>query len=844
MEVVSRSPLPVGSLRWQVRPGAWVLTFVCKATFLLQVGKSQLSPTQEPIHEEDSHWDDDPTRSLYAASDLYPLKVRSDVVLVGSAFAPGGAPVRSLIARLVIGEVDKSIEAVTERSYSPDGMLIGGPPFARMPLVYERAGGGPETSNPIGVRADVRDLRGRFKLPNLMPPGAAVPAPGEVVAPIGFGPIPPTWPTRRNKLGRHGLSFSPRALLEAPLPEDIDRSFFNAAPLDQQIPELSEDARIILENLHPQMSRLATSLPGLRPRATLEGRGGTTALSMRCDGLWIDSDRSICTLTWSGQLMLDRRDEPGRVVITLEDMTASAIEADGPATARVPDDPPVRPPAHTILPDDFELPQGTLAPRPAPAALPFVQTVPTPPREEARHAQPSSGLPFVQPKGFRSVPPAPPSTPPPASRVPPPPVPPASPSTPPPPRAPLAPPPVPPASASKPSAPPPAPSARPPAPAPSSAPAWPTVKLAPPPIPPPVPPVPTPAKPAPAKPADDNVWSAGLSRDPAPARSIGETVVAVAAATQTPQDGSSGVLAASNAAAGGAGSPAAAKRDGERTATPLFSGVRASPRLDARDILHLIWYEPDSVARICRVPAWRTILDEMEQRKADDGLDDPAPTRNPIEIEDKRDIFEILARGTAGDTDGLGDELGAAVRPGGKFVPPLLLLAGELSFPFDERETLKAMVAVATPIASADEALKNALREAREFLAMPDVVTPAPIVEGYTARIRDAISRGRRTAATDLLEGQVERALLEGRHYQRRQVLGMNAVRALLSSGGGSGSRPAPLYLPDETARKLPLFQRFRARLLVELYLQEDQYESHPAALKALALGRVAMSPR
>jgi len=811
-----------------------VLTFVCKATFLLQPGTSQLSPDQEPIHEEDSYWDDDPTRSLYAASDLYPLKVRSDVVLVGSAFAPGGAPVRSLIARLVVGDVDKSIEAVTDRSYSPDGMLIGGPPFARMPLVYERAGGGPETSNPIGVRADVRDLRGRFKLPNLMPPGAAVPAPGEVVAPIGFGPIPPTWPTRRSKLGRNAHGFSPSALLEAPLPDDIDRSFFNAAPLDQQIPELSEDARIILENLHPQMSRLATSLPGLRPRATLEGRGGATTLAMRCDGLWIDADRSICTLTWSGQLMLERRDEPGRVVITLEEMSAAALEADGPETARVPDDPPVRPPAHTVLPEeDLEPSLGTTGARPA-AALPFVQTAPPPPREEARPAQPSGGLPFVQPKAFRSVPPPPPSAP--RAPLAPPPVPPAAASKPSAQRAPLAPPPVPPAAASKPSAPPPAPSARPPAPA--SAPVWPAVKLAPPPIPPPVP-----TTPAPSKTPDDNVWGAGLSRDAAPARSIGETVVAVAAATAAPQDGSSGVLAASNAAAGGGALPSLAKRDGERTATPLFSGVRASPRLDARDVLHLIWYQPDSVARICRVPAWRAILDEMEQQKADDGLDDPAPTRDPVEIEDKRDIFEILARGTAVDTDGLGDELGAAVRPGGKFVPPLLLLAGELSFPFDERETLKAMVGVATPIASADEALKNALREAREFLSMSDVVSPAPIVEGYTTRIRDAISRGRRTAATDLLEGQVERALLEGRHYQRRQVLGMNAVRALLSSGGSSGSRPAPLYLPDEVARKLPLFQRFRARLLVELYLQEDQYEPHPAALKALALGRVAMSP-
>ena len=44
-------------------------------------------------------------------------------------------------------------------------------------------------------------------------------------------------------------------------------------------------------------------------------------------------------------------------------------------------------------------------------------------------------------------------------------------------------------------------------------------------------------------------------------------------------------------------------------------------------------------------------------------------------------------------------------------------------------------------------------------------------------------------------------------------------------------------------AKKLPLYQRFRARLIVELYFQEDQYETHPAALKALAIGRLQQYP-
>ncbi len=92
MEVVSCSPLPVSSLLWQPQPSAWAFTFVCKATFYLQAGVAPLAASQQPIYEDDVHWNDDPARSLYAPSDLYPLKPRADVLLVGSAFAPQGTP--------------------------------------------------------------------------------------------------------------------------------------------------------------------------------------------------------------------------------------------------------------------------------------------------------------------------------------------------------------------------------------------------------------------------------------------------------------------------------------------------------------------------------------------------------------------------------------------------------------------------------------------------------------------------------------------------------------------------------------------------------------------------------
>src|SRR5206468_2579065 len=110
----------------------------------------------------------DPQRSLYSPSDLAPFKQRGDVMLVGHAFAPRGEPVRSLVVRIIVGEVDKSIEVHGERAWSPDGLLREGPRFAKMPLRYERAAGGPDTRNPVGIRPDGRpDVYGNVAIANL-----------------------------------------------------------------------------------------------------------------------------------------------------------------------------------------------------------------------------------------------------------------------------------------------------------------------------------------------------------------------------------------------------------------------------------------------------------------------------------------------------------------------------------------------------------------------------------------------------------------------------------------------------------------------------------------------------
>src|SRR5262249_46247216 len=150
-------------------------------------------------------------------------KPRADVVLVGSAFAPGGRPAQSIVARLVLGEIDKAVEAFCDRAFRQTGELVIGQRVTHMPLRYERAAGGPGTWNPVGVPRDADpDAYGMVAVPNLQPPGLHVTKRGDFIEPAGFGPIAPSWPGRAQRVGPYAAGWVPARWYERPLPQGFD----------------------------------------------------------------------------------------------------------------------------------------------------------------------------------------------------------------------------------------------------------------------------------------------------------------------------------------------------------------------------------------------------------------------------------------------------------------------------------------------------------------------------------------------------------------------------------------------------------------------------------------------
>lgn len=704
MELVSPSACPVASVIWQPRPGTWVLTVVYKATYLLRPGECPLAPKQEPLAEDDRHFGGAPTRSLWVARDLVPAKPGADVLLVGSVFAPERRPVRAVEARLVVAGVDKTIEVVADRTLWPDGSMREGPPFVAMPLVYERAAGGPGTWNPVGVRRDVRDAEGSVVLPNLQRPGAS---PANIWEPVGYGPIASTWPERCHRVGAAGGVFPFHDLSRRPLPEGMDLGFFNAAPRDQQVRALDVPLSLTLENLHPDQPRLVTTVPTAPPRAVLEGRpAGAVPIALRADTLWIDTDRELVTVTFRGMVPLQSAEERGRVVLS----TDPEHGPKGPRASRLPA--VQRPPPQLAMTADIslELRMGNRA------ALPFAPS------------EPPAALPAQLPS--------------------------------------------PPAVA-------------------ASAVAAPFL----------------------------------LARAVTPAPSVFE---------------------ASTAAAGTAPTPA------EPVPPRAVAEPEPPKRAIPQEAIELVWYAPELVPRARRKAEWRALLDALERTPLDLEFDDPAFADEPRQIEDRREIFEILAHASPADSV----DVSRCLRDDGKYVPALALFAGELELPFDELSALRATVTTASLFVGTDEGLRSAVQAAKEFLATPGLMSAPAVAEGLTRRIDEAFAAGKRPVGAGYLEAQRERVLLEQRQYQRRAVLGGKHLRGLFKLGGGeapSGAKPGsgakaaavvPAYLPDAITNELPLYPRFGVRLVAEVRLAVDRYESSGAALRVMALARTMAPPR
>ena len=300
MRILRETPFSFGYVVHALRPPQRAVIVVIKATFV-----PGTSGAWEPAPEDaqvgctaETFWDDDDTKSLRYDTDFALFKRNAEVLLAGTAHAPGGAPTTSVVASFRFGGVQRALAVFGERTWTPFGGVSEPAPFTALPLRWEHAYGGPgHPTNPVGIGAD------RRVPPRLEDPHALISEARDRPEPAGAFPIPRSWPQRTRLTGTYDGDW---AKTRWPwLPDDFDWAYFSVAPPPQQVSGYFRgDEDFAWRNLDPEIPLVEGRLPGLRARAFLQMEpiesGEFREVPLVLDTVVLDADHRRVLCTWRG----------------------------------------------------------------------------------------------------------------------------------------------------------------------------------------------------------------------------------------------------------------------------------------------------------------------------------------------------------------------------------------------------------------------------------------------------------------------------------------------------------------------------------------------------------------
>ncbi len=226
---------------------------ILKATYALgDDGQPRIAEEQEPIWPADLHLGAPGSSVLYESDGAY-HKPGTDVVVVGSVFAPRGRPVTNCQCSLTVGRRTKTLQVFGDRRWSYSRLLGSSrsdpAPFLELPLCWERAFGGAasaasgassayELRNPIGtgfVHEKHAEALDGLALPNFEDPHDLISSWKDKPTPQGMGFVGRSWSPRRRFAGTYDETWKRH---RRPLPpRDFDYRFFQGAPADMVHPE-------------------------------------------------------------------------------------------------------------------------------------------------------------------------------------------------------------------------------------------------------------------------------------------------------------------------------------------------------------------------------------------------------------------------------------------------------------------------------------------------------------------------------------------------------------------------------------------------------------------------------
>jgi hypothetical protein len=319
------------------RRGVDTLYAIVKGTFT--IGTScRLAEEQIPVTLTDQYFGDPATTSIRVPSDVSLEKPGTDVLLSGSAWAPGGTPTWQVDAYIAVGPVAKTVRVFGDRVWeagAAGAAMTWVAPFERMPLVWERAFGGSdltdkgpvtEPRNPVGTgfRAPngTKPLAG-LPLPNVEDPLAPISSWKSAPAPAGFGAVSPHWMPRRTYAGTYDDAWQKH---RAPyLPDDFDPHFCQIAPLGLSTAQPLQGGEIVdLRGVTPD-GLLRFALPSVTADVVYRIDGGAETRPGVLDTLIIEPDAQRLVMVWRAALECDKNVLKVREVETTIRSAAEAV---------------------------------------------------------------------------------------------------------------------------------------------------------------------------------------------------------------------------------------------------------------------------------------------------------------------------------------------------------------------------------------------------------------------------------------------------------------------------------------------------------------------------------------
>ncbi|WP_158622181.1 DUF2169 domain-containing protein [Corallococcus sp. CA047B] len=282
--------------------GQEAVLVVLAATFKTSNAVLQLADEQAGVRLTDAYSGPPGQSSLLSTHELALFKPLVDVIISGSAYAPGGRPAERVPIEVRVGDVQKALWAFGHRVWAA-GLLTRPHPFTKMPLLWERAFGGvsPRTGaafdrNPIGLGFDgARSIEGLpGELPNLEYQTAPIRRHSDAPPPAGLSPIAPSWEPRRSLAGTYDQRW-----LETKwplLPTDFDPKHNQTAPVDQQSRTIVGGEPVRLLNLTPD-GLWTFRLPVLDVPVHLLYDRGVKRVALKLDTVELEPDTRRVRLT-------------------------------------------------------------------------------------------------------------------------------------------------------------------------------------------------------------------------------------------------------------------------------------------------------------------------------------------------------------------------------------------------------------------------------------------------------------------------------------------------------------------------------------------------------------------